>query len=353
MTKQVNCGGVLIGGGAPVSIQSMTNVDTRDTDALVRQIDELADAGCEIVRCAVPDMQAAESLGRAKKRVRVPLVADIHFDYRLAIASIENGADKIRINPGNIGSLERVRAVVDKARERNIPIRVGVNSGSLEKGLIEKYGGVTAEALAVSGANMLRVIRDMDYDQLVVSIKSSDVKMNYEAHLKLKELTDCPIHIGITESGTPKNGELKSAVGIGALLLAGIGDTMRVSLTDDPVKEVILAKRILETAGMREKAIEIVSCPTCGRTEIDLIGLANEAEERLETVAQKRHAAGRRPLKVAVMGCAVNGPGESREADYGIAGGKGEGLIFSHGQIIEKVPENVLVDRLIEIIERD
>ena len=353
MTKQVNCGGVLIGGGAPVSIQSMTNVDTRDTDALVRQIDELADAGCEIVRCAVPDMQAAESLGRAKKRVRVPLVADIHFDYRLAIASIENGADKIRINPGNIGSLERVRAVVDKARERNIPIRVGVNSGSLEKGLIEKYGGVTAEALAVSGANMLRVIRDMDYDQLVVSIKSSDVKMNYDAHLKLKELTDCPIHIGITESGTPKNGELKSAVGIGALLLAGIGDTMRVSLTDDPVKEVILAKRILETAGMREKAIEIVSCPTCGRTEIDLIGLANEAEERLEAVAQKRQAAGRRPLKVAVMGCAVNGPGESREADYGIAGGRGEGLIFSHGQIIEKVPENVLVDRLIEIIERD
>ena len=353
MTKQVNCGGVLIGGGAPVSIQSMTNVDTRDTDALVRQIDELADAGCEIVRCAVPDMQAAESLGRAKKRVRVPLVADIHFDYRLAIASIENGADKIRINPGNIGSLERVRAVVDKARERNIPIRVGVNSGSLEKELIEKYGGVTAEALAVSGAKMLRVIRDMDYDQLVVSIKSSDVKMNYDAHLKLKELTDCPIHIGITESGTPKNGELKSAVGIGALLLAGIGDTMRVSLTDDPVKEVILAKRILETAGMREKAIEIVSCPTCGRTEIDLIGLANEAEERLEAVAQKRHAAGRRPLKVAVMGCAVNGPGESREADYGIAGGKGEGLIFSHGQIIEKVPENVLVDRLIEIIERD
>ena len=353
MTKQVNCGGVLIGGGAPVSIQSMTNVDTRDTDALVRQIDELADAGCEIVRCAVPDMQAAESLGRAKKRVRVPLVADIHFDYRLAIASIENGADKIRINPGNIGSLERVRAVVDKARERNIPIRVGVNSGSLEKDLIEKYGGVTAEALAVSGANMLRVIQDMDYDQLVVSIKSSDVKMNYDAHLKLKELTDCPIHIGITESGTPKNGELKSAVGIGALLLAGIGDTMRVSLTDDPVKEVLFAKRILETAGMREKAIEIVSCPTCGRTEIDLIGLANEAEERLEAVAQKRQAAGRRPLKVAVMGCAVNGPGESREADYGIAGGRGEGLIFSHGQIIEKVPENLLVDRLIEIIERD
>ena len=353
MTRQVNCGGVLIGGGAPVSIHSMTNVDTRDTDRLVRQIDELADAGCEIVRCAVPDMQAAESFGLARKRVRVPLVADIHFDYRLAIAAIENGADKIRINPGNIGSTDRVRAVVEKARERNIPIRVGVNSGSLEKDLIAKYGGVTAEALAVSGANMLRVIEDMDYDQLVVSIKSSNVRMNYDAHMKLRELTDCPIHIGITESGTPRNGELKSAVGIGALLLAGIGDTMRVSLTDDPVCEVLLAKRILETVGMREKMIEIVSCPTCGRTEIDLISLANEAEVRLEAVAQKRRDEGLRPLKVAVMGCAVNGPGESREADYGIAGGRGEGLIFSHGEIIEKTTEDRLIDRLIELVSAE
>lgn len=353
MTRQVNCGGVLIGGGAPVSIQSMTNVDTRDTDRLVRQIDELADAGCEIVRCAVPDMEAAESLGRAKKRVRVPLVADIHFDYRLAIAAIENGADKIRINPGNIGSTDRVRAVVEKARERNIPIRVGVNSGSLEKDLIRKYGGVTAEALAVSGANMLRVIENMDYDQLVVSIKSSNVKMNYDAHMKLRELTDCPIHIGITESGTPRNGELKSSVGIGSLLLAGIGDTMRVSLTADPVKEVLLARRILETVGMRDKAIEVVSCPTCGRTEIDLIGLANEAEERLEPIALKRREAGLRPLKIAVMGCAVNGPGESREADYGIAGGRGEGLVFSHGEIIEKTTEDRLIDRLIELVSAE
>ena len=328
MTRQVNCGGVLIGGGAPVSIQSMTNVDTRDTDRLVRQIDELADAGCEIVRCAVPDMQAAESFGLARKRVRVPLVADIHFDYRLAVAAIENGADKIRINPGNIGSTDRVRAVVEKARERNIPIRVGVNSGSLEKDLIAKYGGVTADALAVSGANMLRVIEDMDYDQLVVSIKSSNVRMNYDAHMKLRELTDCPIHIGITESGTPRNGELKSAVGIGALLLAGIGDTMRVSLTDDPVSEVLLAKRILETVGMREKV-------------------------RLEAVAQKRRDEGLRPLKVAVMGCAVNGPGESREADYGIAGGRGEGLIFSHGEIIEKTTEDRLIDRLIELVSAE
>ncbi|MBQ6389173.1 MAG: flavodoxin-dependent (E)-4-hydroxy-3-methylbut-2-enyl-diphosphate synthase [Mogibacterium sp.] len=353
MTRQVNCGDVIIGGGAPVSIQSMTNVDTRDTDALVRQIDELADAGCEIVRCAIPDMEAAESFGRAKKLVKVPLVADIHFDYRLAIASIQNGADKIRINPGNIGSLDRVQAVVNAAREREIPIRVGVNSGSLEKDLIAKYGGVTAEALAVSGANMVRLIEDMGYDKLVVSIKSSNVKMNYDAHMKLRELVDCPIHIGITESGTPRNGKLKSAVGIGSLLLAGIGDTMRVSLTDDPVEEVYFARRILETVGMRDKAIETVSCPTCGRTEIDLIGLANEAEERLAPIAQRRSAAGLRPLKIAVMGCAVNGPGESREADYGIAGGKGEGLVFSHGTIIEKVPEDRLIDRLIEIVEAD
>ena len=350
MSIQVNCGGVLIGGGAPVSIQSMTNVDTRDTDALVRQIRELEEAGCEIVRCAIPDMQAAESLGRARRQVRVPLVADIHFDYRLAIAAIENGADKIRINPGNIGNADRVRAVVEKARERHIPIRVGVNSGSLEKDLIAKYGGVTAEALAVSGANMVRFINEMDYDQLVVSIKSSDVRMNYDAHMMLRNMVECPIHIGITESGTPRNGELKSAIGIGSLLLAGIGDTMRVSLTADPVKEVLLAKRILQTVGLREKAIEVVSCPTCGRTEIDLIGMANEAEERLEPIAQKRAEAGLRPLRVAVMGCVVNGPGESRESDYGIAGGKGEGLIFSHGEILEKTSEDRLIDRLIEII---
>ncbi|MBR2541134.1 MAG: flavodoxin-dependent (E)-4-hydroxy-3-methylbut-2-enyl-diphosphate synthase [Mogibacterium sp.] len=353
MSRTVNVGDVVIGGGAPVSIQSMTNVDTRDTDALVRQINQLADAGCEIVRCAVPDMQAAESFGRAKKLVRVPLVADIHFDYRLAIASIENGADKIRINPGNIGSLERVKAVVDKAREYDVPIRVGVNSGSLEKDLIEKYGGVTAEALAVSGANMVHLIEDMDYDKLVVSIKSSNVRMNYDAHMKLRELVDCPIHIGITESGTPRNGMLKSAVGIGSLLLAGIGDTMRVSLTADPVEEVYFARRILETVGLRDKAIETVSCPTCGRTEIDLISLANEAESRLEVIAQKRAQMGLKPLKIAVMGCAVNGPGESREADYGIAGGRGEGLVFSHGEIIEKVPEDRLIDRLIEIVEAD
>lgn len=351
MSRRVYCGDVAIGGGAPVSIQSMTNADTRDTKALVRQIDELAEAGCQIVRCAIPDMEAAESFGAAKKLAKVPLVADIHFDHRLAIAAIKNGADKIRINPGNIGSIERVKAVVDAAKERDIPIRVGVNSGSLQKDLIEKYGGVTADALAESGANMLRAIEDLGYDKLVVSIKSSNVRMNYDAHLRLRELTDAPIHIGITESGTPRSGELKSAIGIGSLLLAGIGDTMRVSLTDDPVKEVIFAAKILETIGLREKAIDIVSCPTCGRTEIDLIGLANEAEDRLAPIARKRAAEGKRPLKIAVMGCAVNGPGESREADYGIAGGSGEGLVFSHGEILEKVPENVLIDRLIELVD--
>ena len=350
---QVHCGDVAIGGGAPVSIQSMTNVDTRDTAALIRQISELADAGCDIVRCAIPDFEAAESFGLARKSSKVPLVADIHFDHRLAIAAIENGADKIRINPGNIGSEDKVKAVVDKARERNIPIRVGVNSGSLQKDLLEKYGGVTAEGLAESGIRMLRVIENLGYDQLVISIKSSNVKMNYDAHMKLAELTDKPIHIGITESGTARSGKLKSAVGIGSLLLAGIGDTMRVSLTDDPVEEVVFARRILESVGMREKAIEVVSCPTCGRTEIDLISLANEAENRLESLAQKRIDTGLRPLKIAVMGCAVNGPGESREADYGIAGGRGEGLVFAKGEIIEKVAEDKLIDRLVELVEAD
>lgn len=353
MTKSVNCGGIQIGGGAPVSIQSMTNVDTRDSDALLKQIKELEEVGCEIVRCAIPDKAAAESFAKVRKMVNVPLVADIHFDYKLALAAIEAGADKIRINPGNIGSTENVKKVVDAAKERRIPIRVGVNSGSLEKDLISKYGGVTAAALAESGANTLKYIEDLGYDQLVVSIKSSNVKMNYDAHMILKEKTDYPIHIGITESGTPKNGELKSSIGIGSLLLAGVGDTMRVSLTENPVQEVILAKRILETVGLRKRAIEVVSCPTCGRTEIDLISLANEAETRLESVSQERTKLGLKPLKIAVMGCAVNGPGESREADYGIAGGKGEGLVFAHGEIIEKVSEDKLIDRLIEIVKKD
>ncbi len=353
MTKVVYCGDVRIGGGAPVSIQSMTNVDTRDEKALLRQVEELADAGCQIVRAAIPDLEAADSFSAVRKQVKIPMVADIHFDYRLALAAIEGGADKIRINPGNIGSIENVRKVVDAARERQIPIRVGVNSGSLQKDIREKYNGVTAAALAESGLATLKVIEDMDYDNLVVSIKSSDVRMNYDAHMLLRNMTDHPIHIGITESGTPNNGKLKSAVGIGSLLLAGVGDTMRVSLTDNPVNEVLWAIRILETVGLRERSIEIVSCPTCGRTEIDLIGLALEAEERLQPIGAERAMKGKKPLKVAVMGCAVNGPGESREADYGIAGGKNEGLIFAHGEIIEKVPESLLIDRLLEIIAND
>lgn len=353
MTKSVFLGNLQIGGGAPVSIQSMTNVDTRDSKALLRQVNELSDVGCQIVRAAIPDMEAARSFAAVRKQVKVPMVADIHFDYKLALAAIEGGADKIRINPGNIGSIENVKKVVDAAKERQIPIRVGVNSGSLQKDIREKYNGVTAAALAESGLATLKIIEDMDYDNLVVSIKSSDVRMNYDAHMMLKEMTDHPIHIGITESGTPNNGKLKSAVGIGSLLLAGVGDTMRVSLTDNPVNEVLWAIRILETVGLRDKSIEIVSCPTCGRTEIDLIGLALEAEERLQPIASERAIKGKKPLKVAVMGCAVNGPGESREADYGIAGGKNEGLIFAHGEILEKVPENLLIDRLLEIIAND
>ena len=346
MSRMVYCGDVAIGGGAPVSIQSMTNVDTRNTELLVRQISELADAGCQIVRCAIPDMEAAESFGRAKKLVKVPLVADIHFDYRLAIASIDAGADKIRINPGNIGSVDRVKAVVDKAKEHDIPIRVGVNSGSLQKDLIEKYGGVTADALAESGAAMLKYIEDLGYDRLVVSIKSSNVRMNYDAHLKLKELTDAPIHIGITESGTPRNGELKSAIGIGALLLAGIGDTMRVSLTDDPVKEVEAGRRLLDALGMSDSLISTVSCPTCGRTRINLIKLANDFDAIKDTIHPSRR------VKVAIMGCAVNGPGEARECDIGIAGGDGEALLFKNGKPVKKISYDAVLQTLKEEIEK-
>lgn len=353
MTKQVNCGGILIGGGAPVSVQSMTNVDTRDTEALVRQIGELQAAGCDIVRVAVPDMEAAESFGRARLRTDMPLVADIHFDYRLALAAIEKGADKIRINPGNIGSRDKLRAVVEACAGRSIPIRVGVNSGSLEKRLIDKYGGVTAEGLAESAADTLKIIEDMGYDQLVLSIKSTDVAMTYRAHMLVRELTDHPLHLGITEAGIPEVGRLKSAVGIGGMLLAGVGDTIRVSLTDDPVSEVRTGIEILEAVGMRSPAIEIVSCPTCGRTEVDLISLASEVNARLKPIGAKRSANGLRPLKVAVMGCAVNGPGEAREADFGIAGGKGEGLIIAGGEILKKVPEDLLVDELIKTIEKD
>ena len=333
MTKQVRCGRVLIGGGAPVSIQSMTNVDTRDSEKLLTQIKGLEAAGCDIVRVAIPDETAAKSFAKVRQETEMPLVADIHFNYKLALAAIEAGADKIRINPGNIGADDRVAKVVEAAGNKGIPIRVGVNSGSLDKKLLAKYGGVTAAALAESAIETL--------------------KMNYDAHMLVKEMTDHPLHIGITESGTPENGRLKSAVGIGSLLLAGVGDTLRVSLTDDPVNEVIFGRKILESVGLREKSIEIVSCPTCGRTEVNLIDMANEAEESLRELGERRAILGLKPLKIAVMGCVVNGPGESREADYGIAGGNKEGLVFAHGEIIAKVAEDELIPTLIDIVSND
>ncbi len=349
-TRQVRCGDILIGGGAPVSIQSMTNIDPGDEKGLVRQIEQLTDAGCQIVRLAIPDMEAAEVLSRVKKQVKIPLVADIHFDYRLAVAAIEAGADKIRINPGNIGSTDRIKAVVEAARTRNIPIRVGVNSGSLEKDIIEKYGGVTAEGLAESALRNIKYIEDMDYGNLVVSIKSSDVAMNYNAHKILTKTTDVPVHIGITEAGTPAMGRVKSAAGLGALLLEGIGDTMRVSLTADPVEEVLFAADILESIGMRKPAINLVSCPTCGRTRIDLKGLAEDVERRLEPLKKELAAKGKKGITVAVMGCAVNGPGEAKEADFGIAGGNGKGIIFAKGNIVRTVEEKELADELISMI---
>ena len=346
-TRQVRCGDVLIGGGAPVSIQSMTNVDSRDERALTEQIARLADAGCQIVRISVPDAEAAEVFGSVKRKFqRLPLVADIHFDYRMAIEAIRQGADKIRINPGNIGGPERVREVVRAAKEREIPIRVGVNSGSLEKPILTKYGGVTAAALAESALYNLAMIEDLGYDRLVVSLKASDVTLNYEAHRLLAAQTDVPVHIGITEAGTPKRGKLKSAIGIGSLLLCGIGDTMRVSLTADPVEEVLFAKEILRTLGMRTSSIDLVSCPTCGRTKINLEALANEVEAKLAPLEDALLAKGYPSIKVAVMGCVVNGPGEAKEADIGIAGGIGEGLLIKNGEVYKKVPEGELLEAL-------
>lgn len=337
-TKVVQIGDRQIGGGNPILIQSMTNTRTEDVEATVAQILALEKAGCEIIRCTVPTEEAAEALGEIKKRIHIPLVADIHFDYKMAIAAIKNGADKIRINPGNIGSAEKLRAVVDAAAERNIPIRVGVNGGSLEKELIEKYGGVTAEGLVESALGKVRMIEEADYHNLVISIKSSDVLMCVKAHELLADRTPYPLHVGITESGTVHSGNIKSAIGLGLILHQGIGDTIRVSLTGDPVEEVKSARLILKTLGLRKGGIEVVSCPTCGRTQIDLIGLASRVESLV----------GDYPLdiKVAVMGCAVNGPGEAKEADLGIAGGRGEGLLIKKGEIIRKVPEGELLNAL-------
>ena len=337
-TKVIKIGDRVIGGGNPILIQSMTNTRTEDVSATVAQIQELEAAGCEIIRCTVPTMEAAKALPEIKKQIHIPLVADIHFDYRLAIAAMENGADKIRINPGNIGSRERVQAVVDVAKERNIPIRVGVNSGSLEKELVAKYHGVTAEGIVESALDKVHLIEDMGYDNLVISIKSSDVLMCVRAHELLAGKTPYPLHVGITEAGTGLSGNIKSSVGLGIILYQGIGDTIRVSLTGNPVEEIKSARLILRTLGLRKGGIEVVSCPTCGRTSIDLIGLANRVEDLVQ----------RYPLdiKVAVMGCVVNGPGEAKEADIGIAGGIGEGLLIRKGEVVRKVPEDQLLSTL-------
>lgn len=344
VTRKVKVGNVYIGNDAPVVIQSMTNTDTRNVEETLKQIRELYNAGCEVIRCAVPDMEAAEAIKEIVKQSPIPVVADIHFDYRLALKAIENGISALRINPGNIGDVERVKAVVKAAKEKNIPIRIGVNSGSLEKKILEKYKKVTAEGLVESAMNHAKILEELDFKDIVISIKSSNVKMMIEAYRLISEKCDYPLHLGVTESGTKFKGTIKSSVGIGTLLAEGIGDTIRVSLTSDPVEEIKVAKEILKSLGLRKEGLEFVSCPTCGRTQINLINIAEEVEKRLENVNKN--------IKVAVMGCVVNGPGEAKEADIGIAGGKGEGLIFRKGQIIKKVKEEDLIDELFKEIEK-
>ncbi|MBE5997886.1 MAG: flavodoxin-dependent (E)-4-hydroxy-3-methylbut-2-enyl-diphosphate synthase [Lachnospiraceae bacterium] len=341
-TKQIRIGDRVIGGGSPILIQSMTNTRTADADTTIRQILQLEEAGCDIIRCAGPKMEDAEALAKIKKEIHIPLVADIHFDYKLAIAAMENGADKVRINPGNIGAVEKVKAVVDCAKEREIPIRIGVNSGSLRKDLVAKYNGVTAEGIVESALDEIKVVEDLGYDNLVISIKSTDVPMCIAAHELLAQKTKYPLHVGITEAGTVFDGAIKSAVGIGIILHEGIGDTIRVSLTGDPVDEVRAGKRILRSLGLQKNGIEVVSCPTCGRTQIDLISLAQQVTEMCENIDKT--------LKVAVMGCVVNGPGEAKEADLGIAGGIGEGLLIKKGEIVRKMPESELLGALREEI---
>lgn len=342
--RVVNIGGVKIGGDNPVAIQSMCNTDTRNIQKTVNQIIELENAGCEIIRVAVPDMEAATAVKDIKKQIHIPLVVDIHFDYRLALECMKNGADKVRINPGNIGDHDRVKQVVQMAKERQIPIRIGVNGGSLERNLLQKYGGVTADALVESAMGHVEILDKLNFRDIVVSIKVSDVPKMLAAYRKFNEISDIPLHIGVTESGTVKSGTIKSAVGIGALLAEGIGDTMRVSLTANPVEEIYTAYDIQKVLGMREKGAEIISCPTCGRTKINLIPIANEVERRTVNI--------KKPIKIAVMGCAVNGPGEAREADIGIAGGNGEGLIFKKGEIVRKVAEDRIIDELMAEINK-
>ena len=343
MTRQIMVGSVPVGGGAPVTIQSMCNTKTDDVRATVHQISQLAAAGCEIIRVAVPDMAAAKAIGEIKRNISIPLVVDIHFDYQLALECVEQGCDAVRINPGNIGSPDRVAAVANACKAKGLPIRIGVNGGSMEKPLLEKYGGVTPEGLVESAFGHIKLLEDCGFTDICVSLKSSSVPVTMEAYRLMSERSDYPLHIGVTETGTPKMGVLKSAIGIGGLLALGIGDTMRVSLSADPVEEVYAARDILKAAGLRRDGPELISCPTCGRTQIDLIKLANEVEERLKTVDK--------PITVAVMGCVVNGPGEARAADVGIAGGIGEGLLFKNGEIVKKVPQDNLVDELFGLIE--
>lgn len=344
-TRRIRIGDRYIGGGEPILIQSMTNTKTQDVSATVNQIKRLQDAGCDIVRVAVPDMEAAEAIGQIKKGISIPLVADIHFDYRLAIEAIKNGADKIRINPGNIGDRERVRQVVSAARERAIPIRIGINSGSLEKELLEKYGHPTADALVESTLNNIALLESMDFNDIVISIKSSDVMLTVESYIKASEATSYPMHIGVTEAGTVLAGAVKSSVGLGILLHKGIGDTLRVSLTGDPAEEIYVAREILKSLKLMKSGIELISCPTCGRTNVDLIRVAEEVERRVRDIEV------RKPMKLAVMGCAVNGPGEAKEADLGIAGGKGEFLLFVKGEIIRKIPQDRIIEELIKEIK--
>ena len=344
LSREVSVGNVKIGGNNPISVQSMTTTDTRDANATIEQIKRLESVGCDIVRVAVPDMEAAKNIGKIKSGVNIPVIADIHFDHRLALEAIEQGIDGVRINPGNIGSIDKVKAVVEKCKERNLKIRIGVNGGSLEKELLEKYGSATAEALVESALGHVKILEDLDFHNIVISLKSSDIYKTLDAYELISEKVDYPLHIGITESGSIKKGTIKSSIGVGALLLKGIGDTMRISLTGDPTEEVIVAKEILSSLDLLNDKIKVVSCPTCGRCNIDLISTVNEVEEKINSMDKN--------ITVAIMGCAVNGPGEAREADIGIAGGKGEGLLFKKGEIVRKIKGDRLVEELLEEIEK-
>lgn len=343
-TRKIYYGNVPVGGGSPITVQSMTNTDTRDAQKTIIQIKELEKAGCDIIRVAVPDMEAAAVIKEIKKNINIPLIADIHFDYKLALESVKNGVDGLRINPGNIGSKDRVKEVIKACKDKKIPIRIGVNSGSINKIYLEKYGGVNVNSMVESALEHINILRDMDYNDMVISLKATDIHLTVNSYKRISELVDYPMHIGITEAGTQWTGTIKSSIGIGSILMMGIGDTIRVSLTDDPVEEVRVGKQILRSLGILKDKIEIISCPTCGRTQIDLISLANEVEKRVENI--------NKPIKVAIMGCVVNGPGEAREADLGIAGGNGNGLIFKKGEIFKKVNEDQLIDELIKEINK-